>query len=177
MNVPVSILGMGRKSVDQKLIALELKMVRVGIHSQILSLGIAFPDYVIKISEIQPNFFILLEKELQEIFKRNALPHYLLRLKTSGEPISLAELAGTLHFWKPNKNISRMESSPPHFAREQGPSLVPAGRSKSLSFPAQEQHDTGIEQSIVLCAFICLFISFCFHGREGREAAEQSGLG
>ncbi|GIY51972.1 hypothetical protein CEXT_17431 [Caerostris extrusa] len=33
--------------------------------------------------------------------------------KASGEPISLAELAETFHFWKPDKNTRRMESSPP----------------------------------------------------------------
>ncbi|GIY38442.1 hypothetical protein CDAR_586821 [Caerostris darwini] len=46
--------------------------------------------------------------------------------------------------------------------RKQGPSLVPTGclRSKSLFFPAQEQHDKRIRQSIVLCAFLSFFVFY-----------------
>ncbi|GIY88705.1 hypothetical protein CEXT_279551 [Caerostris extrusa] len=97
--------------------------------------------------------------------------------KTTGKPISLAELAGTSHFWKANRNTSIMKSSSPHFEREGDTGSCPRSRGRhKVPFLFQLKNNTTQESSIVWSAFLS-FISFCFRGSEGREAAAQSGLG
>ncbi|GIY38448.1 hypothetical protein CDAR_586881 [Caerostris darwini] len=105
------------------------------------------------------------KKKHLEIFKHSALPRCLLCPKTSGEPISLAELAGTFHFWKPNENTSRMESSTPRFARDLGgrrTGSFPRSRGSTKSPFFSSSGTTGHRNRATYCS-VCRFSFLLFY--------------